>query len=134
MLQRLGVPVERILPSETADGRIDPVDVGETTIKLEGLQFHTPVIFAEDNEPSLLPDRPAPRLTKIAIRPAPAVPAQNGLRNWACVNQMRHQLLEIQRFKFPMRSQQRFNRFFQTDCALSHRGRIRYANQPLANT
>ena len=54
MLQRLGVPVERILPSETADGRIDPVDVGETTIKLEGLQFHTPVIFAEDNEPSLL--------------------------------------------------------------------------------
>ena len=38
MLQRLGVPVERILPSETAGGRIDPVDVGETTIKLEGLQ------------------------------------------------------------------------------------------------
>ena len=54
MLQRLGVPVERILPSETADGRVDPVDVGETTIKLAGLQFHTPVIFAEDNEPSLL--------------------------------------------------------------------------------
>ena len=54
MLQRLGVPVERILPSETADGRIVPVDVGEATIKLEGLQFHTPVIFAEDHEPSLL--------------------------------------------------------------------------------
>ena len=54
MLQRLGVPVERTLPSETADGRIVPVDVGEATIKLEGLQFHTPVIFAEDHEPSLL--------------------------------------------------------------------------------
>ena len=54
MLQRLEIPVERTLPSETADGRIVPVDVGETTIKLEGLQFHTPVIFAEDNEPSLL--------------------------------------------------------------------------------
>ena len=54
MLQRLGTPVERALPSETADGRIVPVDVGEATIKLESLQFHTPVIFAEDNEPSLL--------------------------------------------------------------------------------
>ena len=54
LLQRLGVPVERSLPSETADGRILPVDVGETTIRLEGLQFHTPVIFAEAGEPSLL--------------------------------------------------------------------------------
>ena len=54
MLQRLGVPVERSLPSETADGRIVPVDVAHTTIRLEGLEFPTPVIFAEDNEPSLL--------------------------------------------------------------------------------
>ena len=54
LLQRLGVPVERSLPSETADGRILPVDVGETTIRLQGLEFHTPVIFAEAGEPSLL--------------------------------------------------------------------------------
>ena len=54
MLQRLGVPVERSLPSETADGRIVPVDVAHTTIRLEGLEFPTPVIFAEANEPSLL--------------------------------------------------------------------------------
>ena len=54
MLQRLGVPVARSLPSETADGRIIPVDVGQTTIKLEGLEFATPVIFAEADEPSLL--------------------------------------------------------------------------------
>ena len=54
MLQRLGIPVERSLPSETADGRIVPVDVGEATIRLQGLQFHTPVIFAEEKEPSLL--------------------------------------------------------------------------------
>ena len=54
LLQRLGVPVERSLPSETADGRIVPVDVGETTIILEGIRFHTPVIFAEEGEPSLL--------------------------------------------------------------------------------
>ena len=54
ILERLGVPVQRSLPSETADGRIIPVDVGETTIRLEELQFHTPVIFAEENEPNLL--------------------------------------------------------------------------------
>ena len=53
-LERLEVPTARSLPSETADGRIVPVDVGETIIRLEGLQFHTPVIFAEANEPSLL--------------------------------------------------------------------------------
>ena len=54
LLQRLGVPVERSLPSETADGRIVPVDVGRTTIRLEELEFSTPVIFAEEGEPSLL--------------------------------------------------------------------------------
>ena len=54
ILEQLGVPIARSLPSETADGRMVPVDVGETMIRLEGLQFHTPVIFAEENEPSLL--------------------------------------------------------------------------------
>ena len=54
MLQRLGVTVERSLPSKTADGRIVPVDVAEAVIRLEGIRFHTPVIFAEKNEPSLL--------------------------------------------------------------------------------
>ena len=54
LLQRLGVPVQRSLPSETADGRIVPVDVAHTTIRLEGLEFPTPVIFAEEGEPSLL--------------------------------------------------------------------------------
>ena len=54
LLQRLGVPVERSLPSETADGRIVPVDVGRTVIRLEGMEFSTPMIFAEKGEPSLL--------------------------------------------------------------------------------
>ena len=54
LLSRLGVPVERSLPSETADDRVVPVDVGRTTIRLEGLEFPTPVIFAEQGEPSLL--------------------------------------------------------------------------------
>ena len=54
MLDRLGVPVERSLPSETADGRMVPVDVGTIIIRLQGLEFHTQVIFAEPNEPSTL--------------------------------------------------------------------------------
>ena len=54
VLQRLGVQVERSMPSETADGRIVPVDVAHTTIRLEGLEFPTPIIFAEPGEPSLL--------------------------------------------------------------------------------
>ena len=53
LLSRLGVPVERSLPSETVDYRVVPVDVGRTTIRLEGLEFPTPVIFAEEGEPSL---------------------------------------------------------------------------------
>ena len=54
LLERLGVAVDVTQPSETADGRIVPVDVGETVIRLEGRQFTTPVIFAEPGEPSLL--------------------------------------------------------------------------------
>ena len=54
LLQRLGVPVKRLLPAETADGRVVPVEVGQATIRLKGLEFNTPVIFAEEGEPSLL--------------------------------------------------------------------------------
>ena len=54
MLERLGVPVDESVHSHLADGRVVPVDVGEMTIRLEGKQFHTPVIFAEEGEPSLL--------------------------------------------------------------------------------
>ena len=54
VLVRLGVPVWESVPSETADGRIVPAEVGWTTIRLEGQEFPTPVIFAEEGEPSLL--------------------------------------------------------------------------------
>ena len=54
MLERLGVPIDKSVPSHLADGRVVPVDVGEMTIRLEEKQFHTPVIFAEEGEPSLL--------------------------------------------------------------------------------
>lgn len=54
MLERLGVPVRRSVPSETADGRIGPAEIGEAVIRLEGKEFPTLVVFAEEDEPSLL--------------------------------------------------------------------------------
>ena len=54
LLAQLGVPVDVTLPSEASDGRIVPVEVGETVIRLEGRQFITPVIFGEPGEPNLL--------------------------------------------------------------------------------
>ena len=54
MLERLGVPIQRSMPSQTADGRIVPVDIAQTIVRLEGFEFYTPVIFAAENEPSLL--------------------------------------------------------------------------------
>ena len=54
MLERLGVPIQRSMPSQTADGRIVPVDIGQTIVRLDGFEFYTPVIFAAEDEPSLL--------------------------------------------------------------------------------
>ena len=54
LLERLGVPVTRSVQSTLADGSSAPVDVGETLIRLEGQEFHTQMIFAEEGEPSLL--------------------------------------------------------------------------------
>ena len=54
MLQALGVPVTRTVPSRLADGSDRPVQVGYANIRLAGTEIITPVIFAEDGEPSLL--------------------------------------------------------------------------------
>ena len=54
LLQRLGVPVRRSARSRLADGSNAPVEIGRTVIRLEGQEFPTPVIFAEEGEPSLL--------------------------------------------------------------------------------
>ena len=54
LLERLEVPVERSAMSDLADGRVVPTDVGRTTIRLEGKEFPTPVIFGEEGEPCLL--------------------------------------------------------------------------------
>ena len=49
-----GSPCQEVAALRADDGRIVRVDVGEATIRLQGLQFHTPVIFAEEDEPRLL--------------------------------------------------------------------------------
>ena len=54
ILQALGVPVNRTEQARLADGSLEAVDVGQTTIRLEGKQFITTVIFAGEGEPSLL--------------------------------------------------------------------------------
>ena len=54
LLQNLGVPVIRSVQSRLADGSTVPVDIGQTIIRLEGLTFQTPVIFADEDQPSLL--------------------------------------------------------------------------------
>lgn len=54
VLEGLGVPVDRRVPSELANGQIVPVDTGTIVIRLEGQEFPTPVIFGEAGEPSLL--------------------------------------------------------------------------------
>ena len=54
LLQRLGVPVRRSARSRLADESSVPVDIGWTVVRLEDQIFATQVIFAEENQPSLL--------------------------------------------------------------------------------
>ena len=54
MLESLGVPVNWTMPARLADGSEQPVEVGWTQIRVAGKQLPTPVIFAEEGEPSLL--------------------------------------------------------------------------------
>ena len=53
-LEELGVPVNRTAQSRLADGTLQTVELGQTTIRIEGREFITTVIFAEEGEPSLL--------------------------------------------------------------------------------
>ena len=54
LLAQLGVPVERTLQSELADGSTSPVDMGRTWIRINGQTIFTPVLFAPEGEPALL--------------------------------------------------------------------------------
>ncbi len=53
MLESLGVPVNRTERARLADGTAHAVEVGWTQIRVAGKQIATPVIFAEEGEPSL---------------------------------------------------------------------------------
>ena len=54
ILNRLGILVQDTAQAELADGSTSTVEIGEALITLQGRQFHTPVIFANQGEPSLL--------------------------------------------------------------------------------
>ena len=54
MLQALGVPITRTVASRLADGSEKPAQVGYANIRLAGVELITPVVFAEEGEPSLL--------------------------------------------------------------------------------
>ncbi|MYC30385.1 MAG: hypothetical protein F4X65_09880 [Chloroflexi bacterium] len=54
LLEKLEVPVERSALSELANGRTVSRDIGLITIRLEGQELLTPVIFGEQGERPLL--------------------------------------------------------------------------------
>lgn len=54
LLESLDVPVARQATSRMVDGRTTTVDVGWTIVRLQDQVLPTQVIFAEENEPSLL--------------------------------------------------------------------------------
>lgn len=54
LLRRMEVPVEKTVPVKTKDGGSIRVDVGRTVIRVEGQEFPTPVIFGDEDEPSVL--------------------------------------------------------------------------------
>ena len=54
MLETLGVPGDASVPARLADGSRQIMEIGETRIRLGGKEFTTIVIFAEEEEPSLL--------------------------------------------------------------------------------
>ena len=54
MLRELGVPVDETTSSELANGSSENVDIGWTMVRIGEKRFPTQVIFAGENEPSLL--------------------------------------------------------------------------------
>ena len=54
MLEGLGVRAERTAASRLAYGSEKPVQIGYARIRVEGTQVVTPVIFAEEGDPSLM--------------------------------------------------------------------------------
>ena len=53
-LERLGVPIQRSLSFEIADGSELELNVGETLVRLAGQTITTTVVFGEEGTPLLL--------------------------------------------------------------------------------
>ncbi len=54
LLERLGVQPRRRQRFRIANGEVTENDVGQTTVRVEGMETVTPVIFNEPGEPVLL--------------------------------------------------------------------------------
>ena len=54
LLDELGIERERMLKCELADNRVVEYPVGETRLRIEGLEGTVPVLFAPDDELPLL--------------------------------------------------------------------------------
>ena len=54
LLESLGVSANRTEQSRLADGTVQSVEAGWTQVRVAGKQIATPVVFAEEGEPSLL--------------------------------------------------------------------------------
>ncbi len=54
LLRELGVPVERTAQARMSDGSTTQVELGRTMIRIEDQTFPTPIIFAEETQPSNL--------------------------------------------------------------------------------
>ena len=54
LLDELGIEWERMLKCELADNRVVEYPVGETRLRIEGLEGTVPVLFAPDDELPLL--------------------------------------------------------------------------------
>ena len=54
LLMRLGVPATRRQRFRIANGQLVESDVGEATVRIQGMEGTTPVVFGEPGEPILL--------------------------------------------------------------------------------
>ena len=54
LLRRLGVPSHRQAEFELADGRIVQLDVGQTSVRIDGQSAIVPVVFADEGSEPLL--------------------------------------------------------------------------------
>ena len=54
LLRQLGAVPRRRIQSELADGSVIEDEIGEVSLRLQGIEFNTIVVFAGDSAPALL--------------------------------------------------------------------------------